>query len=172
MDKEKILAGRKAINDYRAAHAKLHIEHPEGGVSAEHTPLLDTMLSRLKELGFNSLEELLAANEQLCRQEKERCYKVLSGCDGCKGRERGCIVKCYLERPKLESKDSLEIRWQDFWDWQHFEGHCPPNCSSPAIKVAEPEFDIYWGMPPGITPEQYQKMKQKEQQDSNRNPLY
>lgn len=63
-DKQKILAGRKAVDAYRIAHTKLYYE-PHADIPKAHTPLLEKMLSALKKLGFNSLDEFFIASKSL-----------------------------------------------------------------------------------------------------------
>ena len=54
VDKEKILAGRKAVDAYRTAHAKLYEKGWHKGIPEEHTPLLAAMVDALDSLGFTS----------------------------------------------------------------------------------------------------------------------
>lgn len=186
IDVERVLAGRKAIDEYHVAHAELHSEHPEGGVSEEHTPLLEKMLSALKEQGFESQDAFRDANGLVCGLEMLRCYKREGTCDGCKGRERGCYPDCIEKSSYFDSKSKVfDIRKSDrekrtkigqqvsdgtltleklksygveFFIWRNFPGNGPPNCSHKWVKVAEPRFDIYWGIRvPAIEPEQYEK---------------
>lgn len=63
MDKKKILAGRKAVKQYRADHAQLKGFGKE--IHDAHTPLLNTMLVELKKQGFNSLDKFFNASEEL-----------------------------------------------------------------------------------------------------------
>ena len=172
VDKEKILAGRKVLEDYRKAHAELYAEsvlvRVDGDLvrqepSRDHQPLVEKMLTDLKALGFNSTDKLLRANEQLCYQEVERCYPVVGVCDDCKDRERGCLEHSYTQAQTTPGVFTpVPNNPMDFYYWQHFENHEPPNCSVRREKVAEPEFDVYWEMPTGITLEHYQEMKQRE----------
>jgi len=55
--KANILKGRAAIDNYRAAHTKLHSHGWYKGISEDHTPLLEKLKSDLKEVGFNSIEK-------------------------------------------------------------------------------------------------------------------
>jgi hypothetical protein len=62
---EKILAGRNAVDDYRAAHALLH-ENPKGkDIAAEHEKLMRTMEADLKTEGFETLASFWIANKTL-----------------------------------------------------------------------------------------------------------
>lgn len=54
--KEKILAGREAVDAYREAHHQLHSKPWHRGVPEEHTPLLETLVTALEKLGFTSTE--------------------------------------------------------------------------------------------------------------------
>lgn len=190
IDKEKLLAGRKAVDDYREAHVKLHSEHPEGNVSEEHTPLLEKMLLELKALGFESQDAFRDFNGLSCGREMLRCYKLEGTCDGCVGRERGCYPGCIEESSYFSSKSKTLDREKStrenranidkelssgtltldkikgpartyFCSWRKFPGNVPPNCSIRYVKVAEPQFDIYWGIRiPAIEPEQYERDKE------------
>lgn len=64
-DKEKILAGRKAVDAYRTAHAKLYDKPWHRGIPEAHTPLLNIMLKAFKGLGFNTIQEFFDASEEL-----------------------------------------------------------------------------------------------------------
>lgn len=156
---ERVLAGRAVIEEYQAAHAKLHEGGWFDGIAAAHTPLVEKMMSDLATLGFASHEEFTAANEAACYAELQRCYRAVGTCDGCKGREKGCFSKCYVGRTDSVGLERVSYRWSDFYDWQHFEGHSPPGCSMHFEKVAEPAFDLAWGMPKGIEPGSLERAK-------------
>lgn len=61
----KILAGRKAVEAYRTAHAQMHSKPWHRGIPEEHTPLLNIMLKAFKGLGFNTIQEFFDASETL-----------------------------------------------------------------------------------------------------------
>lgn len=65
VDKERILAGRKAVGAYRTAHAQLHSKPWHKGIPEEHTPLLNIMLGAFKGLGFNTIQEFFDASKTL-----------------------------------------------------------------------------------------------------------
>jgi len=67
--KENILAGRTAVDAYRADHAKLYDKPWQWGIPEEHTPLLAKLLVDLKGQGFNLLDELFDASDELNIQE-------------------------------------------------------------------------------------------------------
>jgi hypothetical protein len=67
--KENILAGRSAVDAYRADHAKLYDKPWHRGIPEEHTPLLNNLLADLKGQGFTSLDEFFDASEELNIQE-------------------------------------------------------------------------------------------------------
>ena len=69
IEKQKILKGRGAIDDYRIAHTALHKKEWHRGIPEEHTPLLIKALDILKEQGFYSLEEFFNTSEELNMQE-------------------------------------------------------------------------------------------------------
>lgn len=92
-DKTKVLKGREAVDAYREAHTKLHSKGWHKGMSEEHTPLLDKVLVKFKEQGFNSLEDFFTASEELNIQElgfasRENFYTELY-----KGANRHMVVK-------------------------------------------------------------------------------
>jgi len=55
-DKQKVLAGRNRVDAYRTAHAAMHNATWSKDVPAAHTPLITSMVSALKGLGFTSNE--------------------------------------------------------------------------------------------------------------------
>ena len=67
--KDNILAGRTAVDAYRADHAKLYSKPWHKGIPEEHTPLLDNLLADLKGQGFTSLDEFFDASELLNIEE-------------------------------------------------------------------------------------------------------
>ncbi|GAI67359.1 unnamed protein product [marine sediment metagenome] len=164
VEKQKIISGRKAVEAYRTAHTALHREPWRKKIPEEHTPLLNAMLKALKAQGFNSQEEFRAANEELCYREVARCYQYFGECDECAGRSRGCFESCHLPEVAEDTEKGRPFfpRRQAFYDWQHFEEHKPPTCSLSFRQIAEPTFDIYWGMPEGIKPEAYQRLRRRE----------
>jgi hypothetical protein len=68
-NKENILAGRTAVDAYRAGHAGLYDEPWHKGIPQEHTPLLNELLAKLQEQGLTSLDEFFAASDELNIQE-------------------------------------------------------------------------------------------------------
>lgn len=67
--KENILAGRNAVDAYRADHARLHDKPWHRGIPEEHTPLLNELLAEIKKQGLTSLDEFFDASEELNMQE-------------------------------------------------------------------------------------------------------
>jgi len=65
LNKQKVLAGRKAVEAYRTAHTKLYSRGWHKGIPEEHTPLLNIMLGAFKGLGFSSIQEFFDASEEL-----------------------------------------------------------------------------------------------------------
>lgn len=94
IDKEKILAGRKAVKAYRTAHTALHREPWRKTIPEEHTPLLNIMLGAFKGLGFNSLQEFFDASNSLNIQEL-----------GFASRED------FLSRAKDADREGLRVKW-------------------------------------------------------------
>lgn len=69
IDKEKILAGRKAVDEYREAHRILHSKPWHKGISEEHNPLLEKQMAEFKKQGFNTIQGFFDASELLNIQE-------------------------------------------------------------------------------------------------------
>ncbi len=65
----KVLEGRKAVDVYREDHCQLHSKPWHKGITEEHTPLLNKLLSELEKQGFNSLQEFWDTSEELNIQE-------------------------------------------------------------------------------------------------------
>jgi len=63
VEKNKVVQGREAVDAYRVAHTALHSHGWYKGISEDHTPLLNTLLSSLKVSGFNSLDEYFLAEK-------------------------------------------------------------------------------------------------------------
>ena len=67
--KQKVLAGRKAVDAYREAHRALHSKPWHRGMPEEHTPLLNIMVKAFKGLSFNTIQEFFDASELLNLEE-------------------------------------------------------------------------------------------------------
>jgi hypothetical protein len=67
--KENIIAGRNAVDAYRADHAKLYDKPWHRGIPQEHTPLLNNLLAELKGQGFDSLDQFFEASQEQNMQE-------------------------------------------------------------------------------------------------------
>ena len=67
--KENILAGRTAVDAYRADHAKLYDKPWHRGIPEEHTPLLNNLLAELNGQDFESLGQFFDTSEELNMQE-------------------------------------------------------------------------------------------------------
>lgn len=68
IDKEKILAGRVAVDSYRTAHAKLYEKGWHKGIPEEHTPLLEKMLKAWEPFGY-TLDNFWEISEELNMKE-------------------------------------------------------------------------------------------------------
>lgn len=153
MDKVKILAGRKAIDDYRAAHAQLHSSE---GTPEDHTPLGNTMLSKLRELGFDSIEGFMKANKQAVREDIKRCVKLEGECDLCVGREKERPQLCYTRRLAQIPIDVVNMCLARNLRQGYVDALPPPgerkgtvipmmpNCSITTHIVENAAFDWYW----------------------------
>jgi len=58
ISRDNIQAGRKAVDAYREAHAKLHAGGWHKGISEDHAPLLEKLVATLEKLGITSIERL------------------------------------------------------------------------------------------------------------------
>ena len=67
--RDRVLAGRLAVDAYRQAHAQLCSRGWHKGIPEEHTPLLNKMLTIVSRQGFSSLNEFFDASEELNIQE-------------------------------------------------------------------------------------------------------
>ena len=56
LENNRVLEGRKAVDAYREAHRQLHAGGWYKGISGDHTPLLEKLVSDLDKLGFISAE--------------------------------------------------------------------------------------------------------------------
>jgi hypothetical protein len=155
-DIERLLAGRKLVDDYRAAHAS----------TGEHET--DKLISGLKELGFASIEEFFKFNRRMGQEDAKRCTRRVGVCDFCVGRTPGCVKACYekfsepSKEPTPTGRTPLKPS-EDLEDWTraalyHWEWHRSifptrkkgvvtpmiPNCSIKNIMVEDPAFDWYW----------------------------
>lgn len=63
--RDRVELGRRAVSDYRAAHAQLHAQgyHPQ--VHDDHTLLLDRMKAELEGQGFSSPDGFFSTSEEL-----------------------------------------------------------------------------------------------------------
>lgn len=93
--KRKILAGRKAVDAYRQAHAELHSKPWHKGVPEEHTPLLEKMLYELAKQDFLTLKDFFDASDEFNIQEL-----------GFKDRED------FEERARDENREALDGMWR------------------------------------------------------------
>ena len=64
-DKDKVLAGRAAVQAYYEAHAKLYLGPWHPGIPEEHNPLTEKMMSELSSQGFNTFDEFSIADKAL-----------------------------------------------------------------------------------------------------------
>lgn len=156
MDVEKILAGRKAVEEYREAHAKLH--EVESDVY-DHGPLIAQLTAKLKELGYSSLEDLVKASNQANLEVLASSVVRMNYCDSCPGKERACVPSCndrgleswkYSDAALAESRAKRLIHSIHWWH-EHWVPHLPlrlgdtfpmlPGCNVIMKVVKEPELD-------------------------------
>lgn len=155
ISKDKILEGRKVIDGYIKSHAELHSRDWGENTPIEHSKIERIMLSKLKELGFESLQDFYSANSDLCYAELKQCISVVGNCDVCQGREMGCIESCHGRYSHWE--------YEGFYHYREFGG-TPPGCNLKITWIKEPSFDIYWGMPRAISTKEYARIKRYERE--------
>jgi hypothetical protein len=147
-DLEKLLAGRKLVDEYRAAHASRGVHEVE------------KLISGLKELGFVSIEDFFAFNQVMNLAEIKRCTVYIGQCDNCQGKEsKGCVQSCYNVKTKGGTKqlvadvnDTLSHRkyWKDYYYSRPpiKVGEAPrsilPGCSISYKSIDNFLFDIRW----------------------------
>lgn len=155
--KENILAGRKAVDAYREAHAKLHNKPWHRGIPEEHTPLLDKLRANLKGLGFDSLDGFFDANDELNHQIMNECYRLEGICDGCLDREAGCEPACfqrekvwnealkrYILPPEVTTLEQVLEYYILKYGQPDSEGKVIPNCKLRLKIVKQPRIDWRW----------------------------
>lgn len=151
IDKEKILAGRKAVDAYRTAHTQLHSRPWHKRIPEEHTPLLNKLLAKLKKQGFNSLDEFFTANEELCWGIFSDSYTVEGSCrHTCHGQEGGCRDIWYQARMEVTQGELLEplFTLHEAYSGSRIDPTprtiVRPACTYRIVKVNEPEIDWRW----------------------------
>ena len=153
--KQKIIEGRKVVDVYRKAHQLLHSKGWYKGISEDHIPLINEMLSKLIKLNFSSLDDFFDKNRALNEQTINECWKVEGTCDGCPDRKRGCQDKCFEEkkifddRYKLPDDVTHNIKpWLNYYIPKYgepdTEGKVIPNCTLRLKKLKEPDIDWEW----------------------------
>ena len=100
-------ACRNAVDAYRKAHAKMHSKGWRKGISEDHTPLLEKMVSDLEAAGVVSSETDFEAKKS----------KVLSdfwkASDEQNAKELGFVdKKDFDEKATKEDKDALRLKWR------------------------------------------------------------
>jgi hypothetical protein len=163
MEKQKLLEGRKLIEDYRTRHADLsHFKISNLDLQDKQEKLIQELFRSLDILGFKSPSEFEKFNSDMCYEEFKRCYKRVGECDGCRGRKRGCLTSCYEGYSKRETgktsdklddetKQKLYVKGaKEAFDtkqvmyWKLYPGFVPHGCSVKFEKMSEPEFDFKW----------------------------
>lgn len=181
IDVTKLLLGRLAVEEYQSHQA---IANPE-----EQENLVQKLITELKNLGWDSIQDFFDYNTRAFYAEHVRCFKIDKWCDECVGRKRACYPSCRgldrtiwtEEEVGLDDSRSFRCRMALIADietlslvqirdiygfrffWRYFPNNVPPGCSMRLKKVDEPRFDMDWGMHGWIEPEKYEKDKLKWQ---------
>lgn len=82
-EKNRILNGRNAIDQYRLAHIKIHSTPRRRSVPQEHTPHFDALKGTLSALGYESLHAFFSANDALVEGELNKMYIREGECNDC-----------------------------------------------------------------------------------------
>jgi len=155
-NKTPILEGRKAIDAYRQAHNKLHSKPWNKSIPKEHTPLIEQMLTTLKEQGFNSIDKFFKANYALNKETFEESYQWEGECDGCPNRKIGCTPECFADLKEYSKKYHCDVIpkskigfFDDMRYYLELYGIKPnkpiiPNCKLLLKVVKEPDIDWRW----------------------------
>lgn len=156
MDKEKILAGRRLIDDNMAARAL--------DTEVGHQSIIKKLEADVKALGFRSIDDVFVVSYSATVADVSACLKRVSQCDNCQGRTKMCHPGCFANARKLKGKSLSEFSNQDpdrilhcmnYWK-DHWAPHLPlrvgdvfpqlPGCSKLLEVVKEPELDWTWDM--------------------------
>jgi hypothetical protein len=155
IDIEKLLAGRQAVEYYR--------EHQGRADATEHERLVQELISKLKALGFKSIDAFFEQNKNLVEQDIIACNRFEGECDGCPDREPGCktlSASCcaFRQKNKIDKlfiyKDIPPIHQQKLWEETYPSKLAEalagakialfPNCKITVQRVKEPTLDWYW----------------------------
>ena len=107
MDKEKILAGRKAVDAYRQAHKRLYASGWYKGISEDHTPLLEKLVASLEKLGFTSTEIDFEP------KKTEILAKFWKDSDLLNIKELGFVDRADFEKRATDTdREALRLKWK------------------------------------------------------------
>jgi len=108
-DIEKLLAGRKLIDDCRALKSDIRIKDSvdTGLMQAKFTDAITKRDAQLKRLGFGSADEVFIFNGEMCLKGLKTALEIMTLCDNCKGFEG--VPPCTLTRC---SKDCYYYTWK------------------------------------------------------------
>ena len=102
-----ISRGRKAVEAYRKAHAKLHEQGWRKGISEDHTPLLEKLVADLEAAGVVSSE-----TDFECKKTKVLA-EFWAASDEQNVKELGFVDrKDFDEKATKEDKDALRLKWR------------------------------------------------------------
>lgn len=139
-EEKKVLKGRKAVDKYRKLHFELHQGDWHPGIPEAHTPLLNQLKTKLKKLGFASLDDFFEQSKK-ANYEILRSYYVLTGeCDWCVGRKRP--VECIKTGHSPNIPCTEETRWRMV---RFFGGTLSSKgCSIYLDEIKTPPLDWLW----------------------------
>ncbi|KKM88165.1 hypothetical protein LCGC14_1261490 [marine sediment metagenome] len=106
VDKAKILAGRTAVDAYRAAHGQLYLKPWHKGVPEEHMPLLETLVTALEGQGFTSTEADFEPKKDEILEKFWKDSNLLNVQElGFTDRED------FMDRGSLVDREELRLKW-------------------------------------------------------------
>ena len=164
-----ILDGRRLIDAYRAAQAEnpdaqelidklktLGFESIQGFFDANEYA---NHIERIKSYALSGDCDDCEGRSKGCLQNCQLGYLnsvIAVAPDAPKLREGALKIKdtSNLYRTKALNgdltKDQVRKIFAFFYTWRNYPDNVPPGCSCKFVKIKEPDFDIYWMMPPGI----------------------
>lgn len=149
---DRIISARKAIDEYRRLQSNAD--------TAGHERLLNELIEKLKQLGFESIDDFFSKNRQAILEDISKTIKFEGKCDMCVGRKPGCaefFPDCLekgviasnatrTDRITLEMYDSKVTR-KYLYRQGYLEGKAVPlypNCAITIQRIKEPALDWRW----------------------------
>ena len=144
MDKEKIIAGRKAVDNYREAHRQLYLKTWHRDIPEEHTILLNNLKGELQKQGFGDLDTFFFASKELNALEASKVYLRQGECNDCGKCCNGC--KFYFDKiPHCPIYNTKAKRCEDYPTPIDFIKGLPKECSFFFVDTGyKTDIDLRW----------------------------